>query len=284
MNSIKSIALIILVLIFSFGCCCSQSYSEKSIINNTEKPLLTFVHLTDIHISNADWNQHWHWLFKLVPGFFDDWRENFSLAVQRINELKPSFVFLTGDLVMGGAEGGGNDEFKAVKDSLANIKVPLYIVPGDHDLGISAFASSVAKPEAIERYENIFGASYYSFDHDSLHFIGLNSSLFDKGLDSENEKQIEWLKSDLEKNRGKRIFLFFHRKDILEIIYPILKDYRIEAVFAGHIHRNSENEWNGIKVFTTNATSYTWCGPGYRIVEVYNHGIQTQTIDVNSDD
>lgn len=284
MKYIKSVVLPILVFLLSFGCCSSQSNSERTTLNSAEKPLFTFVHITDIHVSNSDWNQHWHWLFKLVPGYFDDWRENFSIAVKNINELKPAFVLLSGDLVMGGAEGGGDDEFMAVKDSLAKVEVPLYIVPGDHDLGISAFASSVAKPEAIERYENIFGASYYSFDHDSLHFIGLNSSLFDEGLEKENKEQLTWLKNDLEKNKNKRCFLFFHRSDVLESLYPAIKDFNIEAIFLGHIHRNSEKEWNGIKLITTNATSYTWSGPGFRVVKVFNHGIQTQTVDVDNDD
>ncbi|MFH1005986.1 MAG: metallophosphoesterase [Candidatus Latescibacterota bacterium] len=275
---LKVAIIIFFIFLIVLGCVCTsnQKLVEQPSSHNNDKYLFSFVHLTDIHISNSDWNQHWHWGFKLFPGLFEKWKKNYFKIANDINQLKPSFVFLTGDLVMGGAEGGGKNEFLAVKDSLLKLKVPLYVIPGDHDLGISAFASSVATKEALERYESIFGISYFSFDYDSAHFIGLNSSLSDDGLENEKQKQIEWLKNDLEKSRGKRVFLFAHRESILKEIYPIVKDYDVRALFGGHIHKNSENDYNGIKVITTTSTSYTMEDPGYRIIHIYENGFRCE--------
>lgn len=261
--------------------CVSQSNIKDTTINFEGKHLFSFVHLTDIHISTADWNQHWHLLFKLFSGKFENWKDNFCAAADEINQLNPAFVFITGDLVMGGSNGGANDEFMNAKNYITKLNVPFYFIPGDHDLGVSALAAGIAKKEPIERYENIFGSSYFSVDYDSIHFVGLNSSLFDDGLENEKNAQLEWLKNDLEKNKRKRIFLFAHKSGILKKSFPIVKNYRIEALFVGHVHRNNEKEKNGIKIITTKATSYGWGAPGYRIVDVYESGIQTKEIKLN---
>lgn len=245
------------------------------------KHLFTFVHLTDPHLSTAEWNQHWHRSWKaLFPQTFDKYRANFERAVRDINALRPSFVVVTGDLVMGGKKGGAEDELLFAKGFLEKLEVPVHYLPGDHDLGVGDFAGGVATEAAVVRYEEVFGKGTWSFDHGPVHLVGLTSSFLDGGLERRNEAQRQWLRADLRSSAGKTVLLFAHKRSVLDEYFPLFKDLQVGASFFGHDHRDSEASWHGIRVMTTRATSYVWGAPGYRIVDVYEAGFVSRTVDI----
>lgn len=189
--------------------------------------------------------------------------------IDKINKEKPDISICLGDLI--------EDTFNHEKDiinytyiwnKLKNIQVPFYSVIGNHDLRTM---NSRKEIEEIMKYEN----ATFSFDLNDYHFIILTTDIRedlggnDGGIykaQCMSEKEIEWLKQDLEKNKlpciifthfglaedkqvGNYWFesnpedgLMNNRKQIKEIIN---KDDNIIAIFNGHQHWTKQINENG---------------------------------------
>lgn len=153
-------------------------------------------------------------------------------------------------------------------NKLKNIQVPFYSVMGNHDLRTM---NSRKELEEIMEYEN----ATFSFDKNGYHFIILTTDIReDFGKDDGgiyktqcmSEKEIEWLKYDLEKNKlpcvifthfglaedkqiGNYWFeenseygLMNNRKEIKDIIKF---DSNVIAIFNGHQHWTKQLQEDG---------------------------------------
>ena len=106
-----------------------------------------------------------------------------------------------------------NSYFPAVKEAhkiLAPLKPRLNFVPGNHDLGdkLSEVApAKAANDTTVAVYREAFGKNYYSFEHNGILFVVMNSSLVNGGTEEE-KKQRSWLEGLLAEEREKRKFLF----------------------------------------------------------------------------
>jgi hypothetical protein len=75
-------------------------------------------------------------------------------------------------------------------------------------------------------YTQLFGPPYYSFDYLNNHFIFLDSSSGWTEKRAISEEQYQWLESDLQKAKGKRIFVISHipptdpRSTVSQNTYP----------------------------------------------------------------
>ncbi|MFV0437256.1 MAG: metallophosphoesterase family protein [Desulfopila sp.] len=178
-------------------------------------------------------------------------------VIRDINSRDIDFVIHLGDLV---------HPVPAVKDlylaasqrffnQVKELKMPLYLVPGNHDIGDKPMPWApvgVVTDEYIALWQETFGDHYYSFDHRDIHFIVINSQLMNSGLAAEAE-QARWLENDLRANRGKRMFLCTHYPPFLcETVEPehydniaeparswlleAMADKGVEGLFAGHVH------------------------------------------------
>jgi hypothetical protein len=167
-------------------------------------------------------------------------------AFREINHLYPDFVISVGDLI----DGPTNDPeripqfWKEFDDEVAILKSPFVYVPGNHDIW-NATSKDV--------YETRYGPSYRSFNYRGLHFITLDTEQMDE-LDRKTDridgKQLEWLREDIEQNRNDRPILVFMHKPIwqtggLAQAEEVWKGLPVH-VFAGHYHRYSYEEINGI--------------------------------------
>jgi hypothetical protein len=99
-----------------------------------------------------------------------------------IAEKKPDFVILTGDLVRDSLRVGEDKArplFEMVAAELKKIEVPVFTVPGNHDIfGIERNLSKVSADHPLygrAMYRKFLGPDYYSFTWGGLHFLGLNS-------------------------------------------------------------------------------------------------------------
>jgi len=151
-------------------------------------------------------------------------------AVQDVNALdpQPDFVLFGGDL----AQLGQPEELKLGKEILSEVKAKIYMMVGEHDWYL----------DLGEKWIELFGQPYYSFDHKGVHFIVLNSVLVDdywteakmtpmermkfmaqldnpkgrpftvgRGYGDVGKKQFEWLKQDLAKvSKDTPIVVFSH--------------------------------------------------------------------------
>jgi len=140
-------------------------------------------------------------------------------------------------------------------EQVKELKHPLYLTPGNHDVGDKPNDCSPAasvNEDYLALWDEHFGAQYQSFDHDGCHFIIINAQVINSGLAAE-EEQRAWLEADLTANRGKRIFMhshyppYFSKPDEEENydnigepgrkwLLDLLEKYGVEALFIGHVH------------------------------------------------
>jgi serine/threonine-protein phosphatase CPPED1 len=133
---------------------------------------------------------------------------NLELAVATANRLRPAFVIVTGDLVN---EAGNRDQIAEYVRVMSKLdrEIPLYNVPGNHDVG------NEPTPASIGAYRERFGPDHYAFRSGDLHGIVLNSSLIsapDKAMEL-YEEQDRWLRKELEQARrdgSRHVVIFQH--------------------------------------------------------------------------
>lgn len=87
--------------------------------------------------------------------------QNLRKVVDMVNARRPDSVIVTGDI------GEGPPAWREARQILANLKAPVYYVPGNHDVN----------SRNVERYRAVFGRDYYQFRVKGLIFYALNSQL-----------------------------------------------------------------------------------------------------------
>lgn len=203
-------------------------------------------------------------------------------AVAAINKLQPAFVVFTGDLVNDGKDQKQIDEFKRIC-GLVKKSIPVYVVPGNHDLG------QECTDESINRYINEYGYDCFSFQVNNCCFIGLNTSVIFANREEKEKSQLVWLEKVLENSQkcNHRILFghypFFVKEpneanryeniplEKRETYLNLMNKYKVNQMFAGHLHHNAENSYKDFNITITNSV----CTPlgkdkiGIRIIKVY---------------
>ncbi len=193
--------------------------------------------------------------------------------------IRPDFVLWTGDTVYGYCD--SRDELEAeyraflgAASPLAGA-VPLYSSTGNHDIHPGQTCSApvdrlCGPPCSQEVFRAHFGQLYGSFDYAGAHFIALDTDTPD-AEDSVPAGELQWLRADLEANKGARaIFLFTHTEFYsAPLIDPpqgqghppvanraelqeLFRRYPVKAVFSGHEHiywREPAEKHDGIDYF-----------------------------------
>lgn len=123
----------------------------------------TFVHASDTHISAE------------------------SVARVRrlkalVDSLRPAFLLISGDLVRDALrtpESEARMYYDLLQRELAAFTVPVYTVPGNHEIfGIERHRSLVSPTHSLygrRFYRSVLGPDYYSFQYGGVHFMGLNT-------------------------------------------------------------------------------------------------------------
>ncbi len=238
---ISTISVILLGIILSFAFASAQKQPTEP---------FTFVQLCDTQLGfGASYEQDVN---------------SFKLAVQRINDLKPDFVVICGDMV-----NSFNDKsLKDFNDIKAGLKVPCYCCPGNHDIGNEPNAAT------LNKYRKVFGKDYFSFEHKGYTFIFTNTCLWKVTLEGESEKHDLWCKQTLEAARDKKSPVFFIGHHPLYVTSPdepdaynplpsvkrkellaLFESCGVVAVLTGHTHQRVINDYKGIKLVTGETTS-----------------------------
>jgi hypothetical protein len=136
---------------------------DFGLVRRPASTTFTFLHASDSHLDAASL-PHLRRLQEIV-------------AAQR-----PAFVLLTGDLVRDSLRVGEDTArplFEMVQAELKRFAVPVFTVPGNHDIfGIERNLSHVAADHPLygrAMYRHFFGPDYYSFTWGGVRFCGLNS-------------------------------------------------------------------------------------------------------------
>jgi predicted phosphodiesterase len=262
----------------------SQEPPVPSQGDEPEKPLFTFVHLTDTHCLTTKSNPRKaprHAPITLLGIKMDHWKDlvnSFDIlseAVKYINEeVKPDFVIHTGDIT----DKGGLSDLKESRKILDTLKCPYHACQGDHD---------VAKTEGVYNYLKIFERRCASFDCRDWHFVmmGIYPS----------EKELKWLEEDLNRNSRKKVVFFTHRLVIAtrfvlfafkkagvaclmpeaEKVRNILKKHgSVVMVLSGHVHMNLSMREEGMDTAFISTDALGERPHQFKVFKVYDNRME----------
>src|SRR4051794_16663699 len=191
-------------------------------------------------------------------------------AIAKINAAPepPAFVLHTGDLTHLSKPA----EFDTVQQVLSELSVPVFYVPGEHDVLVDDGASY------LQRFgQGTQGRGWYSFDQGGVHFIALVNvvNLKAGGLGTLGAEQLEWLEKDVKHLKSSTpIVVFAHIP--LWSVYPewgwgtedsaralsYLKRFGSVSVLNGHIHQVMQKVEGHVAFHTAMSTAFPQPAPG----------------------
>ncbi len=195
----------------------SQPHSVA--VTVVEEGDLRFVTMSDIHVHRRDISAPFQpqsdkgITLEGRPVFFER-------AIDQVNLVRPDFVILLGDYVRAQhSPGDFQIEFENFYETLSRFEVPVFMIPGNHDVYINEVDGAVV-------WEENLGPLRYSFDIAGCHFTAANTTDWPRSdrivmkklglfvyprkwqgqlLESQNEKKVEefraqlgWMRDDLE--------------------------------------------------------------------------------------
>ena len=209
-------------------------------------------------------------------------------AVCMINEIVPDVVVFTGDQVNRANDAEQWDAFAQVISAIDPAVTVLHI-PGNHDVNISD--GKVDSSPFTGRYHK----DRFVHLERGVRIVGINSNLI-KYNDPHEDAQTQWMREVLEKESDNEVsILFSHHPFFLKEIgeedgyFQIQKSRRqeyfdlcmeldVDAMYAGHLHNNSEGSYNGLPVRTTTSVAFQ-IGPeqpSIRIITICDGTIKDQ--------
>lgn len=161
----------------------------------------------------------------------------FRESLRDLRLLKPDAIMILGDLIRGFTDDSLmlRREWEGFLTTVGGFENPFFYAVGNHD---------VWDEQSQKEYLRHFGRLYGSSTIGAVHFICLNSFALGN-YNRISREQLQWLKGDLEAHRSARhIFVGVHAplwafgsaSNWLDEVHPLLKQYNVRAVFAGHWH------------------------------------------------
>lgn len=180
----------------------------------------------------------------------EDWLRQ---CVADINQQKPDAVIFTGDTVQHGLP----EEYAVLRESLASLEPPLYVVPGNRDDAANLRSAFGDKPYLSDVTDFV----QYVIDEHAVHLIALDSTLSGerKGVFSEDRQN--WLDARLSERTDQPVILFMHHppfdvhdhyiggyrrpEDAAALEAVVSRHPQVQALICGHVHWPIEREWAG---------------------------------------
>jgi hypothetical protein len=218
----------------------------------------TFVQVSDSHIG-----------FNKAPNA--DARATFREAIAKVKALpdRPDFIIHTGDV----SQLSRDDEFDDAEQIIREAGVPVFFVPGEHDM---------LDPENGKAFLKRFGKhsrgdGWYSFDHRGVHFVALVNvaDLKPGGMGNLGAEQLKWLRADLAgRSSSTPIVVFAHiplwtvyadwgwGTDDAAQALKLLARFGSVTVLNGHIHQITQKVEGRIAFHTARSTAFPQPAPG----------------------
>ncbi|MBV8603212.1 MAG: metallophosphoesterase [Pelomonas sp.] len=206
-----------------------------------------------------------HWGFQGAPN--PDARGTLPKAVAAVNGLAepPDFIVFTGDLTHTTDDPAERrrrmTEFKQVIAPLDGRKI--YFMPGEHDAALDGGAA----------FKELFGPTYYRFDHKGVHFMALDN-VSDRGT-SLGAAQLEWMKAELAKLDPQAPLVVFAHRPLFPLVpkwdwhtrdgaqaIEMLSAHANVTVFYGHIHQEHHQMTGQIAHHSARSLMFPLPAPG----------------------
>jgi 3',5'-cyclic-AMP phosphodiesterase len=212
------------------------------------RPSFLLVQLSDPHIG-AEW-------------FDDQSVPRFAAAVEAIRGIRPQSdaVLVSGDL----ADHASDEEYEQVRELLAPLGTPLYVVPGNHD-----------DRRALNRHFGVPGADgehvRYSADLGPLRLVVLDTTRPGEDPGELGADQVAWLDSELAGAPEQPTLVAMHHPPLVtgvpvwdELLLPdadrralgeVLERHpQVRRIVAGHAHRLMTGDLAGRPVLSVPST------------------------------
>jgi len=234
--------------------------------------LFQFALIADTHVNERDGESSSPYLANARANE----RARFVFAEIAQLDPQPEFVMHLGDLVHPVPElpsfEPAVDRFKAIS---AGMRCPLYLIPGNHDVGdkrVEWMPAATVTSEHVLKYRRLFGPDYYAFEVSGCRFFALDAQLFNSGLPEEGEQR-DWIERELAATKGQRTFVFLHYPPYVtdrhepgtydnvdepgrSWLLGLIEQYRPEALFAGHVHNFWYDRIGSAAMYLLPATSF----------------------------
>ncbi len=184
-----------------------------------------------------------------------------EVIVDAINarDTQPDVILATGDL----GNVGTIDEYVAAKEILDRLKVPYFIIPGNHDARQPLL--DVFHDHAYMRTDN--GYIQYTIEGFPLRLIGLDTLEDGNNNGTLCDERLGWLSDRLEERRDRPTLVFMHhppfgvsmRPDEVSALRAIIERHpQVERVVSGHIHRVISARFAGTMATVSPSTCYAF--------------------------
>ncbi len=203
--------------------------------------------LTDAHISDAR----------------PEAAERFARAVAHVRDLpaRPDVLIVTGDL----ADHGAASEYARVRELLAPLPMPAYVIPGNHDERTALRAAFGRQGE-----HEMAAFVQYVVDAGPLRLVALDSLVPGAAAGELCAERLDWLESRLAEAPARPTLVLVHHppfptglaaldamglRDAEGFGRVIARHPQVERIVAGHVHCGLTRRFHGTIAMTCAATS-----------------------------
>lgn len=176
---------------------------------------------------------------------------------------QPDAVVMTGDLV----DGGKPEEYAVLREIIAPLPMPVYLIPGNHD---DRQALRAAFPE--HSYLNQFTPFVqYAIEEHDLRIVAADTVIPGQGGGELCAQRLEWLALTLATARDRPTLLIMHHPpfatgiafmDEIGLFNPegladiVQKNPQVERLLCGHLHRPIQARFAGTIACTAPSTAH----------------------------
>jgi 3',5'-cyclic AMP phosphodiesterase CpdA len=220
---------------------------------------------------------------------------HFEKAIEQVNAAQVDFALIAGDLT----QSGKADEYADFKARLKALRVPVWFVPGNHDVGnkVNSGKGNEVTEARVKDYETRMGPDWFSTNAAGVRIIGIDSPLLGSGLDRETAMWT-FLERELAAPAPLPGILFMHYPLFVKApdepggiywnvepaararLLGLLRRAGVKIVLTGHLHRPLLNRHDGMFLFTTPPTSFGLPAgkhsEGWTLITVFKDGRVTE--------
>jgi 3',5'-cyclic-AMP phosphodiesterase len=211
--------------------------------------------ISDTHISTPDSSNDR--LFRTA--------EHLARAVAHLNALRPrpELVLATGDLV----ERGGTDEYERLREILAPLAMPVYLIPGNHD-------DRRNLTRAFEDHSYLPGHGdflQYTVEGWPVRLVALDTLVPGESGGRLCAERLAWLDARLGEAPARPTLVFMHHPpfatgiatmddmglDGIDALAAVIRRHpQVERITCGHLHRTIVRRFAGTVACTCPATAH----------------------------